>query len=603
MDQFNIAHDVKLEAKYHYKKEIFECNLHEVEKNKNEWLENFNSNFRVFPKHKHIDHLFRDKNWQNLECVVVGAGPTLDEDMENIKRYRHNFKLICIDSVLYPLLKQNIKPDFVFTKNVDGYVIDLFKDCKLKDIKIVANLFQKPELIRKVKSDFFFYLPYDDIPFLENFINFYPQIPKLMQKQSTMVMAFLLARCMNFRTIYLLGADFCFDDKNKIYCDNILYDKELLKPENIVEPENIFLDKTSTTMNLYNSSEDFFRIIAVESLDKVLNCSRNSILYNLNWVYFDEIMKRFNTTKRNVFEFASVEHDTNDETVNKMNEVTTNYFRAISARSVFKNIERASKEKNLSELHQRKEEFSQKNCIICGAGPSLAENLELLKKNREKFVVFGVDASLLPLYRAGIDPDYILSIDPCDLSLFFKDYDGTRAGLIASIHTHFQAIKTWKNHIYFYYPVPIKRFDYWLLSLIEGYSKIQFLEPLSNCGSTVLYLAIKLCFKNVAIVGMDFSYTGNKMYTPDTVAESIIGFEKIDNEEKLKNNLQKYNLIKTVNCKNEEVYTDGTYLTYARSLEGILKIGNVNNVTNVGVSILKIPHMPFEEYLNKVINN
>lgn len=603
MEQFNPIYEVKLETKYHYKKEVFECNQNEIEPIKEELLQNFNTNFRLFSKYKHIDHLFKDKKWREYECLIVGPGPTLDEDIKYIKQYRNNVKIICTDSALNPLMTNNIKPDFVFTKGMTNKTVELFKDLNLKDVKIVANLLQKPELFKKIKADFYFYLPYDDIIILDNFIKFYPQIPKLLLKSSTLVMAFILARCMNFRYYYLLGADFCFEDRNKFYCKNVLYKSPVLNDSDIVRPESIFLNQISTTLDLFHASEDFFRIIAVESLDHVLNCSRNSILYNVNWVYFNEVMKRFNTTKRNAFEFASVEHSSNDDTIDKMNDITCNYFKATAARSMFENIERVSQEKNLNELYKRKEEFSQKNCVVCGAGPSLSETLELLKQNRDKFIVFGVDASLMPLYKVGIEPDYILSIDPCNLSLFFKDYHGDKTSLLASVHMHPRAVESWKNHIYFYYPVPIKRFDYWMLALIEKYSKIQFLEPLSNCGSTVLYLAFKLGFKNIAIMGMDFSFTGNRMYTPNTVAEQIIGIEEVDNEEKILKNLSKYGPFKTINCKGDTVYTDKIYSTYAKTLEGLVSTYKIENIINVSTSILKIPYMPFDEYLNKVINN
>lgn len=601
MNEFVPIYDVKPETKYHYKKEILEINKAESEKNKDIWFQNYSVNSALLKKHKKADILFNDKKWAQQECLIVGAGPSLDLDIENIKKYRKNVNIICIDSALNPLIQNGIKPNFVLSKNCGEEVVDLFTGFPTGDLKIIANVFQTPELFKKCKSDFYLYAPFDEDIFLNNFAQLNQQIPKLLNKPSTLAMAFILARTMNFKNIYLLGADFCFEDHAKIYCNNCLYKNNQYLEKDLCKLESIFLDKVPTYKNLFYSSEDLFRIIATESLHNVYNCSQNSILYNLNWLPFEEIMKRNESKKNNFFDTATIHHTSGDLQVDRMNDLTMNYFKALISKSMFKNIKRYEKEKNIEELFKTKGSYGDKHCLVCGAGPSLNDNLELIKKYREHFTIFGVDSSLRPLYKNDIHPDYVLTIDPCDTSLFFKDYKNDKTILIASVHTHYKGIEAWENKIFFYFPLPIKKFDYWLLGLIEGYCKIPFLTPFNNCGSTSILLALDLGFKDIAITGIDFSYTDNRWYTQEAVTEDIFGLEKIDNAKKIENNFQKMGLEKIKNCVGEDVYTDATFKTYASTLEGYLRVNGVNNVTNVGRSALKIPYMPFEEYINKKI--
>ncbi len=603
MNEFIPVYEIKPETKFHYKKEILDITRMESELNKEIWFKNYNANGVLLKKHKKADILFNDKKWEQQECLIVGSGPSLDMDIENIKKYRKNINIICIDSALNALIKNGIKPNFVFTKNCGEQIVDLFSGFPTTDLKIIANLFQPPELFKKCKSDYYLYVPFDEDVFLNNFSQLNPHIPKILNKPSTLAMAFILARCMNFKTIYLLGADFCFEDKNKIYCSDCLYKDNYPGDEQLCKLENIFLDKVPTYKNLFYSSEDLFRIIANESPHRVYNCSQNSILYNLNWLPFEEIMKRIEAKKTNFFDNATIQHTSGDAQVDRMNDITMNYFKALMSKSMFKNLKRYEKEENIGKLFDTKGQYTDKHCLVCGAGPSLNENIELIKKYREHFTIFGVDSSLKPLYKKGVFPDYVLTIDPCDTSLFFKDYKNERTILIASVHTHYKGIEAWENKIYFYFPLPIKKFDYWLISLIEGYNQIPFLTPFNNCGSTSVLLALDLGFKDIAVTGIDFSYTDNRWYTQEAVTEEIFGLEKIDDANKIERNFNRMGLEKIKNCVGEDVYTDATFKTYAETLENYIRINKITNVTNVGRSALKIPYIPFEEYIKTKILN
>ncbi|MEZ7892858.1 MAG: DUF115 domain-containing protein [Candidatus Wallbacteria bacterium] len=585
----------KLETKCHYVKQILEMNSVEAIQKKDIWYENLSQNYNLISKHKKLDLLLNDKKWSQMECVVVGSGTSLDNEISCLKKYRHLVKIICIDSALYPLMKNGIKPDFVFFKNDEESVVDLISGFPTRDLKAVSSLLQSPAFFKKWQGQNYFYIPYDEEQIL-NMLSFsHPELPKILKKPSTFSMAFILARCMNFKRIYLLGGDFCFQNPEKPYCSDVLYKTKNVVSGEVKSIENVLLETTYTTNNLFYQSEDLFRIIAIESVDRVFNCSMDSILYNVHWIYFNEVMKIKESKKTNIFEFANVQLPARPHDIEISNELTMNFYKAIYVKSLFDNYERFKKEFTIGELYSRKVDFKDKHCVICGAGPSLTQNLDLLKKYREHFVVFAVDSTVKPLYNAGIEADYMLTIDPCDLSYFIKDYEGKNTIMLSGLFSHKNVINSWKNKIYFYSTMPIKGFEYWLLSIIEGYDKVPFMTPLNNCGSTTVLLAHDLGFKTIAIMGIDFSFPRYRTYAEGVESKMAI----YDNKEKIEKEIP--NVAKLIDCMGNSVYTNNQFLFYAKNLEMVVNAYGINNLTNVGGGILKLPYMNFKNYIDSVI--
>ena len=49
------------------------------------------------------------------------------------------------------------------------------------------------------------------------------------------------------------------------------------------------------------------------------------------------------------------------------------------------------------------------------------------------------------------------------------------------------------------------------------------------------------------------------------------------------------------------VYTNNQFLFYAKNLEMVVNAYGINNLTNVGGGILKLPYMNFKNYIDSVI--
>ncbi len=55
--------------------------------------------------------------------------------------------------------------------------------------------------------------------------------------------------------------------------------------------------------------------------------------------------------------------------------------------------------------------FKDKTALVLGAGPSVKDNIEKIKQNREKFVIFAVHRTLETLRQNGITPDFCVIVD------------------------------------------------------------------------------------------------------------------------------------------------------------------------------------------------
>jgi len=98
------------------------------------------------------------------------------------------------------------------------------------------------------------------------------------------------------------------------------------------------------------------------------------------------------------------------------------------ANDVIKNLPRLLKCNSVNVL---KDVFKGVPAVIAASGPSLGENLETIKKYRDKFLLFGVSTSYNSLIQNGITPDFVSMIERFDASGFVRDNSPENVCLIA----------------------------------------------------------------------------------------------------------------------------------------------------------------------------
>ncbi|TEX97839.1 motility associated factor glycosyltransferase family protein [Campylobacter sp. US53] len=155
-------------------------------------------------------------------------------------------------------------------------------------------------------------------------------------------------------------------------------------------------------------------------------------------------------------------------------------------------------------IQERKNQFQ--NCIVVGAGPSLAKQIPLLKKYQENFVIFCADGAFPLLYENDIIPDYVLNLDLEEYPLeFFKDIEQDKLKstlFILAQNTHPYVARMINNKNLHSCIVLNKNLVYQKMNFFN----FGYLEVGTHVGHMCYTLALALGFKNIIIIGQDLAY-------------------------------------------------------------------------------------------------
>lgn len=93
-----------------------------------------------------------------------------------------------------------------------------------------------------------------------------------------------------------------------------------------------------------------------------------------------------------------------------------------------------------------------KYLLLCGMGESLEENIDVIKKYRDRFDIVTCDKGFVPLYDRGIVADYVMV---CDCNILFnhieKHIDKTEnTKLLATPYASLEYTRQWRGERYFF---------------------------------------------------------------------------------------------------------------------------------------------------------
>lgn len=141
--------------------------------------------------------------------------------------------------------------------------------------------------------------------------------------------------------------------------------------------------------------------------------------------------------------------------------------------------------------------------IIVAAGPSLKDSIEDLKKAKGRAYVFVVDRVLDYVLDAGIEPNFIVTVDPIKPLEYFTTRTDVTIPLLCSMDSNWEVLKQHKGKKIFY-------------SCNQFYQRIYLSQkkepPFIFTGASVATTAFSAClslgFKRIALVGQDLAYDG-----------------------------------------------------------------------------------------------
>lgn len=167
-----------------------------------------------------------DKIMEKYPVVIVGAGPSLDKNIDILREYQGRALIICVESALNKVMRHGIVPDLNVAVDPSyelgkRYAIE---DERCKKIPLVTDVECSWTYIDQFTGRKF-YFAYES-EFYNHFLGANKTV-YLGTGGSVSQNAFSIARYLNAKHIILIGQDLAYPD-NKIHADGVLQGEKLI---------------------------------------------------------------------------------------------------------------------------------------------------------------------------------------------------------------------------------------------------------------------------------------------------------------------------------------------------------------------------------------
>ncbi len=149
--------------------------------------------------------------------------------------------------------------------------------------------------------------------------------------------------------------------------------------------------------------------------------------------------------------------------------------------------------------------------VLIGAGPSLNNVLDDLAAQRGRIYLIATDAALKPLFRGGIRPDLLVTVDP--QPLLHYHVRGLRIEQILTLPVVLNILSS--PHLF---PLFSKKYLYFTLhpiSRLFGMGR-ELLLNYTAVSSLAFHVAVEMGFDAIVLAGFDFSCTDMRAYARGT---------------------------------------------------------------------------------------
>ena len=244
---------------------------------------------------------------------------------------------------------------------------------------------------------------------------------------------------------------------------------------------------------------------------------------------------------------------------------------------------------SVSMLSDLENKFIGQTALVVAAGPSLNENIEKIKANRDKFVIFAVNKVLRTLEANGITPDFAVCMDASAISATYTGLEDYCANIncISDLKSDATILASpFKKHF-----LTFSETDFIVKKLINFNKSFKTYELGGSATTMALVLASKLGFSKIVFTGLDLAFKNDIMYsTGETV-------NKAPNGQIITGNSTK-NLVKVKSVTGGMVSTRDDYAAFINHFETLIKdlgIKEVYNTTSFGAAIEGMKNVAFDD--------
>lgn len=248
-------------------------------------------------------------------------------------------------------------------------------------------------------------------------------------------------------------------------------------------------------------------------------------------------------------------------------------------------------------LSDLQDKFVGQAALVAAAGPSLLENIDFIKNNRQKFVIFAVNKALKTLLNNGITPDFVVGMDARFVNKTFLGLEEQLANIncIININSDNEILNNKFKKVFVSFPEN----DTMINKLIEFNPSLQPQESGGSSTTMAFVTAVKLGFSKVIMCGVDLAFKG------ETVYSSGEKYEKISANEMNINSVKK-TLTTVPSVTGVDVVTSVDYAAFIHHFDVLIKSLNyasVYNTSSFGALIPGMKNVPIDKISLMGISN
>lgn len=195
-----------------------------------DWQDNYIKNYEdgwfSHERTKPLMYLVNTRPYSRVPILLISAGPSLDRNIESIKKYKDRVIIICVDVVLFKLIENDITPDFVVNIDPSNSIKRFWDGVDTSKSILVCPTTTNTHTIESWNGNIFLF---NQIDFkgtekgvaLKKIIESTRGYGNIQNRYFVGATALQFSYILNPSLILLAGYDFAFTD-NKAYCDGFL---------------------------------------------------------------------------------------------------------------------------------------------------------------------------------------------------------------------------------------------------------------------------------------------------------------------------------------------------------------------------------------------
>jgi len=241
-----------------------------------------------------------------------------------------------------------------------------------------------------------------------------------------------------------------------------------------------------------------------------------------------------------------------------------------------------------------KDSFEGKTALIISAGPSLAENIEKIKANQDKFVTIAVGKAFKTLVENNIIPDFVTFADAIHTIKQIEECEEfiEKTTLIITSKTDYEVTQLNAKNKILYLPETDP-----FAALFPQDSGIY--KSASTVSLINYFIAKVLGFNKIAFVGLDLAFPDNKIYaTGEELKVNENGYIKMGDD------ISNRKLIYVKDRNGNDIPTRDDYALFIRQFEEILEeemsLSKVINTSTKGAYIKGMEYVEFENFIEEL---